>query len=255
MKVKILDNNDTKMKFIIEGTTPAFANSLRRTMINEISTMAIEYADIEENSSGLFDEIVAHRLSLVPLTFDKKLFSLKDDCKCGGKGCSRCEVVLVIDKKGPCTVYSGDMKSTSDDVKPVDNNIPITELLEGQTLKLEAIAQLGYGSTHIKWQAAIVGYKYMPNVKAGDDTCVNVCPANVFEKKEGKVRVANSLNCTLCMRCVEQCGASVSADDTSFVFNIETVSGLTPLQIVESALDVLDTRANEFIEEVKKVIK
>jgi DNA-directed RNA polymerase subunit D len=256
MKVRILESDDTKMRFILEGSNPAFANALRRVMINEIPIMAIEYVDIEENSSGLFDEIIAHRLALVPLTFDQKIFSLKDECRCNGKGCSRCEVVLVIDKKGPCTVYSGDMKTTSEDVKPVDDNIPITELLEGHSLKLEAVAQLGHGTEHIKWQAAIVGYKYMPIVKAGDDaTCVEVCPANVFEKKDGKARVANAMNCTLCMRCTELCGAAVSADDTSFIFNVETVSGLSPKQIVKSALDVLETHGNEFIDEFKKVLK
>lgn len=257
MKIKILEMNNTKMKFILEDTFPAFANAMRRIMIGEIPTMAIEYVDIEENSSGLYDEIIAHRLGLIPLLFNKNLYSLKDECKCGGKGCSRCEVVFVLDKKGPCTVYSSDLKSTSEDVKPSDMNIPIVELFDGQKLKLEAVAQLGFGKDHMKWQAAIVGYKYMPNVRISDNTskCIEICPANVFERKDGKVHVANPMNCTLCMRCVELCDAHVSADNTKFIFNVETVSGLTPKEIVEAALDALESRANEFVDEIKRVLK
>lgn len=257
MKLKIFKKGKDKIKFLIEGTNPAFANALRRVMMNEIPIVAVEYVDFEENTSGLFDETIAHRIGLIPLTFDAKLYNLKERCKCGGKGCSRCEVVLVIEKEGPCVVRAGDMKSTADDVKPVDPEIPIVELLANQKLKLEAIAQLGFGKDHIKNQASIAAYKYAPSVRLGEnpDICIDVCPANVFDTKDERVRIANASNCILCMKCVEVGCASVSADSTSIIFTVETVSGLSPQEIVEKALETLKERADEFIGEVKKVLK
>jgi DNA-directed RNA polymerase subunit D len=160
MKLEVLERNDSEIKFSIEGITPAFANALRRIMISEVPTMAIEWVEFKKNNSALFDELLANRLGQIPLTFDRKVYNLPSECKCEGKGCSRCQVELVLKKKGPAVVYSGDLKSKDKNVQPVFDKIPIVELFEGEELQLEAIAQLGLGKDHVKWQAAVVGYKY-----------------------------------------------------------------------------------------------
>jgi len=259
MKIHILEKSPMRIKFLLEDSTPALANALRRTMKSEVPTMAIEDVDIEENTSGLFDEVIAHRLGLIALTFDKGTYNLKEECKCGGKGCSRCQVTLVLEKQGPCVVRAGDMKSTAEDVRPVDPNVPITELLENQRLKFEATAQLGLGIDHIKWQASHVGYRYKPSVRFKQDSDENkaydVCPVHVFEKKDSKVRIANEMNCILCMRCAEVANVSVNSDDTSFLFDVESVSGLQAKDIVEGALDVLEGYTKDLASEVKKAVK
>jgi DNA-directed RNA polymerase subunit L len=56
------------------------------------------------------------------------------------------------------------------------------------------------------------------------------------------------------MKCVEAGCANVSADSTSFIFTVETVSGISPEEIVEKALETLENRADEFAKEVKKVL-
>lgn len=259
MNVKILSKSQKRIKFLLEKSNPAFANALRRIMKGEIPAMAVEFVDFEENTSGMFDELVAHRIGLIPLTYDEKAYSLKKDCKCGGKGCSRCEVTLVLDKTGPCTVKSGDFKSTDESVQPSEKDIPIVELLDGQRLKLEAVAQLGLGIDHVKWQAASVGYQYMPIVKVSanaDPKIADICPTHVFEKKDGKVRVAEEDRCILCMRCTEVSeGVSVTSDDTVFMFDVESVSGLSAKEIINKALDVLEERAEGLAESVKKTVK
>ncbi len=159
MKVKVLEKSDYKMKVLIEGITTGLASELRRIMISEIPTMAIEWVDFHANDSILWDEIIAHRFGLIPLTFDPKYFNFKDECQCNGKGCSRCQVTFALKKIGPCMVYSGDLKTTDDRVKPVFDKIPIVELMDGQELELEAIAELGLGKNNAKWQGAVVGYK------------------------------------------------------------------------------------------------
>ncbi len=260
--IKILSSSGNEMKFILEGTSIAFANALRRVMRSELPVLSIEYVDLEENNSGIFDEVLAHRLGLIPLIFDPKKINLKSECKCGGKGCTNCEAVLVLEKQGPCIVRTGDIVSASDSVRPLDMKIPITELLEGQRLKFEATAQLGFGTEHVKWQAANVGYRNMASVRVYGDKdsdikkIIKICPTNVFEEKDGTPKAVRPEDCTLCMRCVdvtEKGAVSVTADDSKFLFELESVCGLTARQILESSLDVLEQRANEFITEAKKI--
>ncbi len=260
--IKILSSSGNEMKFLLEDTNVAFANALRRVMRSELPVLAIEFVDLEENSSGLFDEVLAHRLGLIPLVFDSKKMNLKSECKCSARGCTNCEAVLVLEKQGPCTVRSGDMVSASDSVRPLDPKIPITELLEGQRLKFEATAQLGFGTEHVKWQAANVGYRNMASVKVYNDKdpeikkIIKICPTNVFEEKSGDIKAVRPEDCILCMRCVdvtEKGAVSVTANETGFLFELESVSGLTARQILENSLDVLEQRANEFITEAKKI--
>ena len=117
MKIKILEKSDTEIKFLIEDSNPQFANALRRIMITEIPILAIEYADFSVNDSVLYNEIIAHRLGLIPLVFNPKNFHFKEEEHKEGKTCSMCEVVFAVNKKGPGIVYSKDMKSSNPDVE------------------------------------------------------------------------------------------------------------------------------------------
>ncbi len=162
MKIRMIRKRGDRIEFTAEGVTPAFANALRRIMISEIPVLAIEWIDIHNNDSVLFDEVIAHRLGLIPIKFDPKKFNFTEDCVCGGKGCPSCQAVFILDKKGPCMVYSSDLKSSNRDVKPTDKRFLIVELLEKQSIKLEAVSRLGLGIDHAKFQAANAAYKYQP---------------------------------------------------------------------------------------------
>ncbi len=258
MDVKILKKTDRRIKFILSDIDVGLANALRRIGKNEIPIMAIEEVNFTQNSSGLYDEILAHRLGLIPIVFDSKLYRHKDDCTCSGKGCSHCEAQITIEAEGPAVVRASDMKSK--DLWPLDGNIPIVELLEGQELKLDATAIIGYGKDHAKWQAANIGYQNVPSVRVdpekADKKIVDICPTNVFEKRDGKVRVAREQDCVLCMRCVEISeGVTVKAEEDSFIFDLESVSGLGAEAVLESTLDTLKDRAQEFKKELKKELK
>src|SRR3989338_5724411 len=132
MEIRVLSNNkeEGKISFIIKDTTPAFANTLRRIMIEEVPTMAIEDVEFSKNNSILYDEMVAHRLGLVPLKTDLKSYNLPEKCKCNGEGCARCQLKFELKAiKGAGTVYASELKSKDPAVKPFYPKMPIVKLL------------------------------------------------------------------------------------------------------------------------------
>ena len=260
MKIQIIEKTDSEISFVLEDSNPQFANALRRIMMVEIPTLAVETVEFTANDSALFDEVVAHRLGLIPLTFDKKAMNLPEECKCGGKGCSLCQVTLVVDKKGPCTVYAKGMKSTDKAVHAVFPDMPIVKLLEGQKIKFEATAQLGLGKTHAKWKAANASYRYYPVAKLdgkveNPEDCMNACPKGSIKISGSKVEVDPL--CDICSECAKACkpeGAlTITGDSTKFVFTVETVSALKPEEIVLQAAEVLGKKAKEFGKQVGKL--
>ncbi len=259
MKIKILKKKGDKIEFLVEGINPTFANALRRIMLSEIPVLAVEWVDIYENSSVLFDEIIAQRLGLIPLKFDPAKFNFAEDCKCGGKGCALCQVVLALEKTGPCVVYSGSLKSSNRYVSPTNPNFPITELLKSQAIKLEAIARLGTGKKHSKFQAANVGYQYYPDIEITDikkaKKAVSSCPRCVLVKKKTTITLKNPENCDLCKKCVEESGGGINikGDPSRIIFRVESVSGLKPEYIVFKATEILEAKAEEFRKQLSKL--
>jgi DNA-directed RNA polymerase II subunit RPB3 len=91
-KIKVISYSKYTIKFELYNTDLAVANALRRIMIAEVPTMAIDLVEIRENTSALHDEFIAHRLGLVPLFCPNiEAFAYHEDCYCTSM-CDKCTV-------------------------------------------------------------------------------------------------------------------------------------------------------------------
>ena len=160
VEVKVLQDSGNAVSLQLEGIDRSYANAVRRFCIAEVPSMAIDDVVILENSSVLYDEILAHRLGMVPIKTDLERYNLPDECDCGNPlGCHKCRVLFVLDAKGKdkvTTVTSGDLVSEDREIRPVSESIPLVKLATGQSVKLEAYARLGRGKEHAKWQPCTV---------------------------------------------------------------------------------------------------
>lgn len=258
MEIESLGKEDRTLKLVVEDSTPAFMNALRRISMNDVPVLAIEDVFIDKNNSALFDEIIAQRLGQIPLKFDPEKFNFREECDCE-EGCPNCQVRFSLEKEGPGMVYSGDIVSENEEVVPLYDNIPITQLDENQRVKLEATAELSTGQDHSKHQAAISSYQYYPIINISEseltkkdvERCVEVCPRDVYGNQDGKLKVVDEKSCTLCKECEETVGkekVQVEGNDTKFIFKIESISALEPEEILEISLDRLSEKADRVIE-------
>lgn len=159
MDIEIIDDSGDTLEFELDGVEPAFANALRRTMIGDVPTLAVEEVAISANNSGLFDEIIAHRIGTLPWEFDPDQYELPEECDCE-EGCSSCEVAMALQVEGEGEVTASDISVPADDVDAANPDTKIVDLKEDGELEAEMVAHLGLGREHAKWQAANASYAY-----------------------------------------------------------------------------------------------
>lgn len=159
--LKMLEEDEKHVKVELRDVPLSVANALRRLAISEVPVMAVEEVLIIENTSAMPNEVLAHRISLIPFISDIDRYVPPEECTCGSKlGCERCVVRYVLRaeaKDGPLTVYSRDMVPEDVDttVKPVSGNIPIVKLAPGERIEMELYLRVGKGKKNAKWQASI----------------------------------------------------------------------------------------------------
>ncbi|MBI4362922.1 MAG: DNA-directed RNA polymerase subunit D [Euryarchaeota archaeon] len=253
MEVQFLEKGPGQTRFILRDSHFSFANSLRRAMVAEVPTLAIEEVNFYENTGALYDEQLALRLGLIPIQTDLESYVPRSKCTCEN-GCPRCQLSLTLSVEGPRLVTSGDLVSSDPKIGPADPRVPIIKLKEGQKLVLEALARVGCGRDHIRWQPVVAcGYKYLPRVKVSKENAnwerlAEVCPARVFAPEKGKYRDENA--CTFCNLCIQAASppgsVTVTEDRSAFVFTFETDGSLPPEEVLQRAAEALKEKATEF---------
>ncbi len=206
-------------------------NAIRRQMMVGTPVLAIEDVHIYENNGVMPDEMLTHRLAMVPMKMDTKKYREGDIVK------------LVLEREGPCTVYSRDIKGTDPKIEPAALNIPLTKLSEGQRLKIEMDATVGTGEKHSKWQPAIVSYMELPiivNDRGAKDKSykADVIEMLLDEKHRDIILKENQ---------------GIDYDPSTFVFNVESHGNLSPKELFEAAVEELTKRTGEFRKELKNL--
>jgi len=262
MDIHTKSSDDQKMVLVIEGVDVPFINALRRICMVEVPSIAIDEVDIIKNDSRIFDEVLAHRLGLIPIITDLESIIPHDECDCESH-CPRCSVSLLLKEKGPKTVYSGDLKPQDPQIAPVHDTIPLLKLRNDEEVELEAIAKLGKGLEHAKWQPTTSSaYKYYPVITIDTEKCevcakcAEECPRGVleFDEKEDQILVVDPENCNMCKTCMKDCeveAITVEGLEDKFIFTIETDGSLKPEEVISKACDILALKSDKIIKFTK----
>ena len=192
MKTEIVEGwpQGHEIRILISDTDASQVNAIRRALIADVPKLAITRVDfsqgvtqdnkgeVVESVNVLPDEVLAHRLAMIPiptnldegLVFPDACENCKDVVE-KDKGCPMCQVLFTLSARGPSsdseeefkTVFARDITTISDpvfDIREEHKDIPLTVLAKGQFLEFYAFAVLGRGRDHAKWSpVAAVGFR------------------------------------------------------------------------------------------------
>ena len=170
--------------FDLVGVDASIANAIRRVLIAEVPSVAIEHVYIWNNTSIIQDEVLSHRLGLIPLAIDPRKLSFKMDDEANDQN------TVVFNLKADCWkngnskdatvegryVYSsqlewdpkGDQAETMADSppRPVNQDIVIAKLAPGQGMEMELHCEKGIGKDHAKFSpVATATYRLLPLIE------------------------------------------------------------------------------------------
>ena len=198
MKAEIVNGwpQGNSIRILLTETSTAQVNSIRRALIADVPKLAITRVDFaqginQDNATGdvyesvntLPDEVIAHRLAMIPIpTHPEEGIVFPEDCvNCKDmiekdKGCPSCQILYSLKIQGNPKdsddelkyVYASDLSVISDPMfglKEEHQRIPITLLSKGQYLQFYAFATLGRGRDHAKW-SPVAAVAFRPQMKA-----------------------------------------------------------------------------------------
>jgi len=255
--LKVVEDKGNVLTVETENIGPEILNGLRRTMLSEVPTLAIDEVLFTENSSPIYGEYIAHRLGLVPIKTpnDPEMLSqISIDIQNGAQPVFRIEYQLRAEcppkLSQPLTVFSDMLRPIGDDeAKPVYDNIPLFKLGQNQVVALQSTAKYGRAQHHTKFSpVSPVAYVYKPILvfdKSKDEECskhVDVCPTKCLEYRDGELVFKNPWDCILCRECEKACktGATkIGWDERIARLTIESTGSLPPKVILKTAILIL----------------
>lgn len=163
IKIDNYDKDKQKIKFTSDMHSD-LANAIRRSVL-EIPVMAIDEVEITKNDSALYDEILAHRIGMIPI-------------KTGANK----ELKLKLQVKGPKMVVSGDFKPATG----CEEGLPIVLLDKDQEVEVVGEARLGKGVEHIKHSPGLMYYRHKLDSELLDYLHIDENGKTSFDEEEMK---------------------------------------------------------------------
>ncbi|KAJ8611980.1 hypothetical protein CTAYLR_004377 [Chrysophaeum taylorii] len=201
-RIEVTRSTMEEVEFDLVGVDVSIANALRRIMLAEVPTMAIESVYIEENTGVVQDEVLAHRLGLIPLRVDPNDFEELLDPE---DATDVNTIVFGLEVKAPINIVAPNARRRIDDpveddevarrpgghkhttvvttkdlkwlpqgdqetflpepARPVHDDILITKLRPGQAIGLEAHGCKGIAKDHAKFSpVATASYRMLPRI-------------------------------------------------------------------------------------------
>lgn len=231
--MQLIENSGDKLIIRMEANEP-LANAIRRS-ITEIPVLAIDEVEIFKNDSALYDEIIAHRLGLIPLKTEK------------GMG-EKTKIEFKLSKKGPCTVYASDLKGAGD---VIYEKIPITILGNEHKLELVATARLGKGVEHSKHIPGLCYYRHILEINSSPKI------DRIIETSNGPIKAEKKGNKWLCdlqgseVQDILAFDKNAIRDSPEILFVIESFGNMSAKDIIVKAIKALSDNLDEFEKEIK----
>ncbi|KAK1937629.1 DNA-directed RNA polymerase, alpha subunit, N terminal domain containing protein [Babesia divergens] len=271
IKIKFLKNTRYHAIVEIEGLNVTIANAIRRILLAEVPTLAIESVHIYQNTGVLQDEVLAHRLGLIPYDCDPDLIQFRNNEELSDKNsvCFHLNVKCTRAELGDRTnmpVYARDLKWVpmsneqaeafkANPPKPIHGDILLTKLSPGQEIDLKAYLEKGIGKTHAKWSPVCTAvYRFKPEISFSTEEplsadeieeLVGICPMGVFSAKDGKITDIRPYNCTSCRACLERFPQRVVIKKlcNHFIFSVESAGAISSGKLFLKAIGVLKDKA------------
>ncbi|KAI4291689.1 DNA-directed RNA polymerase II subunit RPB3 [Pancytospora philotis] len=161
MKMEIEECTDLSIRLVLHSQV-SFANTLRRILLSEVSVPAIDLVEIKENRTVLADEMLAHRLGLVPLRIGRRLLPAAE-CDCDSY-CVNCSVKFVLREKNTLSrvmPLTGLHLVPENPADAVCHPSLLVKLAPGQEVDMVCIARRGKPVSHVKYcPVSVVSFNY-----------------------------------------------------------------------------------------------
>lgn len=289
-KIVVVRYEGYELEFDMIGVHPGIANAFRRLMLSEVPSMAIEKVYIYNNTSIIQDEVLAHRLGLIPLRADPRLFEYKSE-ESDELGTEN--DTLEFELKVKCTrrkdakesanfdtiyknhkVYSGQIKwlpkgkqatvHNELEVGPINDDILISQMRPGHEFDLKLLAVKGEGKDHAKFSpVATAFYRLLPEIKlnrtvSGKEAfllqkCFSPGVIGIDDNDVAYVKDARYDTCSRNVYRYPQLAEAVTMSRIRdhFIFNVESVGALRPDIIFIEAVKVLKKKCRKFLDEIE----
>ena len=199
--VKFYKNNQYESSFSLIGIDASIANAFRRILLAEIPTLAVEHVFIHNNTSIVQDEVLAHRLGLVPLTgsieglrwlryykklpegelapeaadFNTVVMKLRLDCTRNENAIKGEDDPLKLYNNAHIYAHHMQWEAVGRQeamfppphgiIRPTNPNILLAKMRPGQGIDLEMHCVKGIGADHAKFSpVATASYRLLPTI-------------------------------------------------------------------------------------------